>query len=508
MPAAGVWANTALVPEPAPPPESPAPPADAYEPSSPWVWRGALALVTLGALVLRLAPFFRAGGVLGWPVDYDEGVYTAASALLWRGTLPYRDFVFVHPPGLPILLGLVTAWPLSPSAMLIAGRLLMGLVGAANVVLVGSFAKKHAGLAGGLLAASLYGAWPEAVMAERGVFLEPVLSLCLLGMATLWTLRRRRPISAGVLMGLALTVKTWAAVWLLAALITRARSRELKRFAAASAATLAAVLVPFHAVAAGAFIREVAWLQLVRPPDGDMLGGVRFHEMFLARSPVPLVVLLLCAAPLLKRWKERAVGLIALSTLGLVLSFLVAAAYWNQYNAHLAAPLAVLVGLGFGSWWRTRSWTHRPWAMALAVALCAALVAPSLLNVLSRGHDRQPEQARRAATVRAQPGAKACAFEAFDLLLADRLPYVEPNDPTLVDSYGQMVLDAIGEGRPYASMEEAFKAPSAQRLVVQQLQSCDVVVAGWRAGWQLDAASKAWLEERFRPVGDGVYVKR
>ena len=42
---------------------------------------------------------------MGYPMDYDEGVYSSAAPLLLRGDLPYRDFIFVHPPG-SLLLGL------------------------------------------------------------------------------------------------------------------------------------------------------------------------------------------------------------------------------------------------------------------------------------------------------------------------------------------------------------------------------------------------------------------
>ena len=66
-----------------------------------WWW--VLAVLAVGAWVLRVLPFFNRHGAFGYPVDYDEGVYFSASALLFRGELPYRDFVFVHPPGALLL---------------------------------------------------------------------------------------------------------------------------------------------------------------------------------------------------------------------------------------------------------------------------------------------------------------------------------------------------------------------------------------------------------------------
>jgi hypothetical protein len=69
---------------------------------------GALALVAAAAWMLRFLPFTVAGGVFGYPIDYAEGVYYTASALFFQGQWPYKDFVFVHPPGSVLLW-----WPAS-----------------------------------------------------------------------------------------------------------------------------------------------------------------------------------------------------------------------------------------------------------------------------------------------------------------------------------------------------------------------------------------------------------
>ncbi|MEO8382954.1 MAG: hypothetical protein ABI779_25075 [Acidobacteriota bacterium] len=63
--------------------------------------------IAVGGLVLRLVSLLAVGGPLASPSSYDDGVYYSASALLFRGVLPYRDFVFVHPPGLLYFYGLV-----------------------------------------------------------------------------------------------------------------------------------------------------------------------------------------------------------------------------------------------------------------------------------------------------------------------------------------------------------------------------------------------------------------
>jgi alpha-1,2-mannosyltransferase len=50
------------------------------------------------AFVIRLMPFLTGGG-LGSCGRYDDGACYAASDALTLGRVPYRDFVFVHPPG-------------------------------------------------------------------------------------------------------------------------------------------------------------------------------------------------------------------------------------------------------------------------------------------------------------------------------------------------------------------------------------------------------------------------
>lgn len=49
----------------------------------------------LAALLVRVIPGRLASGA----VDYDEGVYVAAALTVLEGRFPWRDFAFLHPPG-------------------------------------------------------------------------------------------------------------------------------------------------------------------------------------------------------------------------------------------------------------------------------------------------------------------------------------------------------------------------------------------------------------------------
>ena len=172
-------------------------------------WATALILlIAVGAFVLRVQALLRPGGILGAVVDYDEGVYYSAAALLAQGHLPYRDFVLAHPPGSAYFLAPIAAIFDARRGFQVA-RVSMCVVGAVNVGLVGRIALLQLGPAAGFAAALIYATYPEAVSSEHGVFLEPLLTLALLAAASFWfgLLRpRQRPtpwsaFAAGVLFG-------------------------------------------------------------------------------------------------------------------------------------------------------------------------------------------------------------------------------------------------------------------------------------------------------------------
>lgn len=71
--------------------------------SAPWVTVVGLAVVFCAAFAARLIPLLRGGGLhaIG---NYDDGIHYAAAMGLVHGLLPYRDFLLLHPPDVPLLL--------------------------------------------------------------------------------------------------------------------------------------------------------------------------------------------------------------------------------------------------------------------------------------------------------------------------------------------------------------------------------------------------------------------
>ena len=62
-----------------------------------------LAVVAVLALVNRLLPVLRGGGLDG-VLGYDDAVYYAGAVALVHGQVPYEDFLFLHPPGVLLAL--------------------------------------------------------------------------------------------------------------------------------------------------------------------------------------------------------------------------------------------------------------------------------------------------------------------------------------------------------------------------------------------------------------------
>ena len=185
---------------------------------------GPATVVAVVALVARLAPVLRGGGLTG-VLAYDDGVYYSASDSLLSGRVPYRDYLLLHPPGITLVLAPFAALGrlAGDSEGMAVGRLGFMLVGTLSAVLVWRIASRVSPRAG-LMAGLFYALWQPAAYAERTTLLEPLVNLGLLGALALLSpgAGRRRIVAAGVVLGLAVAVKAWAvlpfvvvALWLL-----------------------------------------------------------------------------------------------------------------------------------------------------------------------------------------------------------------------------------------------------------------------------------------------------
>ncbi len=328
-----------------------------------WAVAAILALLVLGAGLVRAAPLWpEAAGLQESPYD-DEGVYAAAAQLLAQGAQPYRDFIYAHPPlGPPLLLPATlyhfTPWGSPTSFMML--RYAAVAYGALTVGLLFLLSWRLWGLAGGLFSGLLLLLDPASVWAGRHVMLEGPL-LCLLALAALlYALARERArppaallAAAGFVAAAAGGVKLQGLLLLAAFLLDLAARRRWRQSLAvlAGAALLWAPLWGYlFALRAADPLGQFIWLQLLRPADGAVGLADRLRSI---GDEAPLVLaaatLALLAAPAFRRPSgpprlAPAWSLLPWWTLLVALTLLSSRSFYAHYVAHLALPLAALAG--------------------------------------------------------------------------------------------------------------------------------------------------------------------
>ena len=363
-----------------------------------WVPYAAVAVL---AFVVRLSPVLHGGG-LGSFGRYDDGVYYAAADSLTFGRVPYRQFVLLHPPGIMLvlapfaLLGRLT----SDATGMTVARLAFMAIGALNTVLVARLARRW-GLAAAVIAATLYAVWQPAVYSEESTLLEPLGSTALL-LALLLLLRtdreasRRDQLVAGAVLGAAVTLKIWyVAPWLTicAWQLLERRPRAAARLLAAGAAAAAVFVLPF-AIPAGTRMYDMAVRdQLLRPVgSAPRLGrlssifGIRgfvvgHSTIGLLTALVMIVVAVAALACMTDRAARLLVAVLACNLLVLVAS----PSYFGHYAHLVAAPAALVLGVGLA---RLAMHAHWPHAVRLVTGLALVVCAYSAARVATtpQGH--------------------------------------------------------------------------------------------------------------------------
>ena len=177
-------------------------------------------LLALGVGVYQLSLPGVLFGVHGYfnGIGYDDGVYMGASLRLVHGVIPYRDFVLLHPPGVPLLLA-----PISALGDVIGTRGAFGLARVLTIVVaalnasLAATAVRHRGIPAMLIAGTALACFPLAVAADQTVYLEPYLVLfCLLGVVLMFQdgtiAPPRRLFFAGLCFGFAAACKVWAII--------------------------------------------------------------------------------------------------------------------------------------------------------------------------------------------------------------------------------------------------------------------------------------------------------
>jgi alpha-1,2-mannosyltransferase len=240
-----------------------------------------IAATTALGLAARGFLLTRHGFLTSGTVEYDDGVYLGAAIRLLQGTLPYRDFAFVQPPGI-----LIVALPFalvarlaSTAAGLAVARVVTVCASAACVPLAGNLVR-HRGTVATLVTCGFLAVYPVDVVTARTLLLEPWMNLCCL-LAVNAAFRHGRLAStrrlawAGALLGFAASIKIWAAIpavallaWCLLERGQRGRREQRGRragvYLGGVAVGFALPVAPFAASAPVAFFRSTVLDQATR----------------------------------------------------------------------------------------------------------------------------------------------------------------------------------------------------------------------------------------------------
>jgi hypothetical protein len=361
----------------APTPASTAANSDTARSSAPaergWPFSPATAVIvaaTLLGLVLRLLYFVPKGHLLG-VTEYDDGVYFGAAVRLVHGVVPYKDFILVQPPGLPLLMTPFAALSrvIGTPAGMALGRLLTALAGAASVPLAGWLVRRR-GLPVLIITCGITAVFPYAIQAAHTVLQEPWLVLfCLLGLLAVFeddrlTTSTRRLAWGGVAFGFGGAIKLWAVfpvVVLIVMLVLARRPRQGCVFTGGAAAGFLVPVLPFFALGPSNFYHGVFVAQVVRVDDVrtslwtrlEDLSGLTSSMHGLIALVVVLIVVVVAAscvgASLLTRQLPPPLEwFVLVTTVVLLGAFVEPVDFYYHYAGFFAPFLALAIALPLG----------------------------------------------------------------------------------------------------------------------------------------------------------------
>jgi hypothetical protein len=454
---------------------------------------------------------------------YDSGVYVAASVRLVSGALPYRDFVFVNPPGILVLLapvGVIGRFAGSRSALEMA-RVMTATSAALNVGLLAWLVRRR-GVVAMAVGGGVMAVLPVAFYVSASVKLDPYcLSLSLLGaIVTLASgseppLSGRRVVVGGVLVGLAGSVKLWAVfpfVALVVCLIGLER-RRVTAFIAGAAIGFLGVSLPFALADVGGFVHQVLvsqlfqgvgtqfrpnWIWRLGNLEGLTANAYQAHTV-VALGAFELVVIAVAAA----FWRDRtpdATDLFLLMSAALTAVALLIAPASAPYYGYFETPF--LVGLivvstsrlvekarirGDSRHVRRARAPVRP-RVALLAGVALAVSAAILFERFYLREATVDGLDLRAITAVAQvvPSGSCATFDfVIEGVYANRLTSAAPGCPLVVDSYGEWQSAGFGPGPPPAALVARWRSDfeASRYVVLYQPQSSYVPWTNGLANW-------------------------
>jgi hypothetical protein len=458
---------------------------------------------------------------------YDDGAYVGGAIALARGAVPYRDFVFVAPPGVPVLLAPL-AWLLGhhgTDRVMEAARIGTVAVNVVNTLLVCVLVRARGRTA--VLGAGLaFASYPVGFYAFATLLLEPYLVLfCLLGAVLLFdrceiTDRVPRLVGGGVSLGLAVTMKPWAVLIVLVALVvTLPRLRRCGWILLGATVAVVAICGPFVVLAPRAFFHQVVATQLSRAGStggASISGRLRalagyksdpHAQVLLAAGWVVLAgVVIVWLVDLTRRrgWTRLDLFLV-LATSGSLAAMLGAALFYPHYPYFALPFAAALAGRAVANGRALlRSVVPRRGRVraVAAAATLTALVAALAVIVEQDGRAiaanyHAVAKAPNPLLSRLAPGACVQSDEVSILIAANRFAQGEGSCPVAVDSDATL----LSAGAYHQQCAPVCAVTSRLWWAIFRRSPYVVLSApfSWRIGWSVNF--RVWFSENFGQIG-------
>jgi hypothetical protein len=431
--------------------------------------------IALGLGLLSLSMSLWQFSVPGYLSSYDSGVYLAGSIHFVNGILPYKDFTFVQPPGILLLMSPLAELSrvVSTHNAFVIARIISALVTAANVVLLALLVRRR-GILAMLIAGAGLALLPVASLESTSIKLEPYC-LCLILAASLVIFSRRERAGelsnralmvSGALFGLGALVKLWAIFPLVALLIClwpSCRTRVLRLLGTATGAFVLLCL-PFFLYAPRNFISQVFVEQVVRKSNvSDSMSfverlinltgfpytamGPTIKEAIVALSIVAFVIVIAFS----RRSEHESLDFFfLLSSLITLLALLTASDSYNYYY-YFSAPFLlgvfaislarlspavkkVIDSVGISNAIRRfTAWASMVAGLGLVISL---LLYGTTFYSYYMSFWGEKESIIPEISLQIPPGSCVIYLQSISGLLANRFQTDDPKCPNVVDPYG------------------------------------------------------------------------
>jgi len=443
-----------------------------------------IAYVAIALLAFAIAAglvFFELGTTTGLYglTQFDDDVYFATTLHFVNGSLPYRDYAMVQPPGIAVVLapiGILGRIFGARDGLAIA-RIFTGVVVGLNAAGVVMLLRRY-GLLAALFGGVLFALFPPAYNADHTLMLEPYLvAFCLIGIAFAFPRGGQagtwRLVAAGASFGVATSIKLWGVFPLIALLVVLGISdiRRALRVLGGAVASAVAVCGVFFAAAPSAFIRDIITSQLARTTAHptpvltrlwSIVGLNLSAKSLVVQQRQTLIIVVTCVIgaalllgsvlPTAFRHGSALESFILLAAAVIVASLFVPPVYYAHYSYFSAPFLAIALGIAASrgvDFVRDRT-THLAGraAPALRVGLTAATVLAlglgTLITVISEHryeiytmHIFGDPGARIMAAI---PKGACVVSDAEGLLISgDRALSSRADCPVVVDSTGTWI---------------------------------------------------------------------